>query len=895
MKIYIARTLLAMSLFLLTGCFDFLNPANKKSATTNKTSAITQTQFSGVASAINKISGILVTWPSVSDSSLVKAYKVYRVTGSTKSLVASLAPSLTSYLDGSVEPGAIYTYMVNAVDQDDIEDSNTKIARSLAWPGIDTVAADSRSSLVVTFKTTTAVADEIRVYGQLAAGGVKTLLATASGNDVSVALPGLRTGYTYIISAQAYVAALGKEDGNDLTVNANTYTVGYDTDGASSAQWANVMSVRAFGEAPAAPVHPTTPAKSPSTRVVELAFNQFSSIGSNTKYVVTRVIDGFTMDSSVTTACTDTTFTSCRVCDQVSSVNGVVNCVDSAVAASPARYRYSLSMIQTDTSTGDTWAEPLPTDQDVLAQFSVLVPIPPKNMILVQRDAANYEMCLQLGKASDPANHNRCLYSGIGGQPFSTGNNKLPLNLSPGYYDFGYNLFVDRWELACNWTMASQGGMCGPNHTSGDCIGFGNYTGSVGAPTATQGKVGDVFLWLYPGGVSCRIATSADSSGNITWMTPTTIVDSALPNAFNLYKTMSTNDPGYIDSSGNYDLTLPGKRAKQNAYLNQYSAAGACASQVDSNYGVKRLSRKREYVVYSAPALLQGEPYTYSSYTNFLNRVYKVNSYHNSSYTYGCEYGTNQDVGAPNISQLLDSTNYPAYKEMLLLSNATDSTGYSNFFGSNSAAQFMIGSVATIDCQSRYGVQDMLRAKFMSDIMYFDKSTGKVLGLMSPFDNGNRDLLQDISGSTTGFIMDATSYVQDTTNSYGTANSTSTYITGFIPPLGMPIVNSTFSSDYWPRALWTQTFSSTIQVPLLTSTALSLKSVRAGSRWGTYVPSTMVDSISSEIRCVLPAEQIYSAGRAQRFTPAPADPVVMVYCIPKDHRLLILVEKTPAP
>lgn len=853
-KSIITQIILIIYLFSLTGCFDFLNPANKKSTSANKASSITDAQFTGVASAINKVAGIMLTWPAVSDASLVKAYKVYRVSGATKTLIASLAPSLNSYMDGTVDPGAIYTYTVNAVDQDDIEDGNTKTISALAWAGIDTVAADSRSSLVVTFKSTTAVADEIRVYGQLTIGGTKTLLATATGSDDSVTLAGLRTGFTYIISAQAYVASLGKEDGNDLTFNANTYTVGYDTDGSSSSQWANVMAVRAFGEAPAAPVHPDTPAKSPNARVVELAFNAFSSAGSSAKYVVTRVIDGFTMDSSVTTACSDTTFTSCRVCDQVTAVSDVVNCTDSAVAASPARYRYSLSIMQTDSATGDTWPEPLPTDKDVLAQFSILVPIPPKNMVLVQRDAANYEMCLQLNKASDPQNHNRCLYSGIGGQPYSTGNNKPALNLPTGYYDFGYNLFVDRWELACNWTMASQGGMCGANHTSGDCIGYGNYTGSVGAPAATQGKVGDVFLWLYPGGASCRVAASADSSGNITWLRPADIVDGAYSNAASLYKTMWTNDPAYVDSTGNYNLNIPGKRAKTNAYVNQYSSAGSCASQVDTNYGTKRLSRKREYIVYSAPALLSGEPYTYSTYTNFMNKVYKVNTYHNASYTYGCEYGSNSDVGAPTISQLLDYTNYPAYKEMLMLTNATDSTGYTNYFGANNSAQFMIGSVATIDCQSRYGVQDMMRTKATSDIMYFDKATGKMTGMMSPFDNGNRDFLQDINGGTTGFVMDTSMFLQDTTNGYGYVGSGSTFLTALIPTLGWPLTTTTYSADYWPKALWTQIYSSSIQTPLLTNTSLAMKSVRAGARWGTFVSGTMVDTYTAETRCVLPAE-----------------------------------------
>ena len=237
-----------------------------------------------------------------------------------------------------------------------------------------------------------------------------------------------------------------------------------------------------------------------------------------------------------------------------------------------------------------------------------------------------------------------------------------------------------------------------------------------------------------------------------------------------------------------------------------------------------------------------------------MNKVYKVNTYHNASYTYGCEYGSNSDVGAPTISQLLDYTNYPAYKEMLMLTNATDSTGYTNYFGANNSAQFMIGSVATIDCQSRYGVQDMMRTKATSDIMYFDKATGKMTGMMSPFDNGNRDFLQDINGGTTGFVMDTSMFLQDTTNGYGYVGSGSTFLTAFIPTLGWPLTTTTYSADYWPKALWTQIYSSSIQTPLLTNTSLAMKSVRAGARWGTFVSGTMVDTYTAETRCVLPAE-----------------------------------------
>lgn len=833
----------------LPGCFDNLNPANKSTNSSNKTSSITSAQFSGAASATNKIAGILVTWPAVIDPSLVKAYRVYRGSGTSQALVASLAPSITSYMDGTTEPGSIYTYMVKAVDQNNLEDNNTKTVKSLSWAGISSVSGSSRKALQVNFVNPAAVVDEVRVYGQLAVGGPKTLLGISSGNDTSILLDGLRTGYTYIISAQAYVASLGKEDGNDLTYTATTYTSGYDADGADLPKWANVMSIRAFGEAPAAPIHPVTPNKSPNQRVVELAFNEFTGVGTGAKYVVTRAIDGFTLDSSVSTACTDTTFTSCRACDSLTASNGVVFCRDTAVAASPARYRYSISMVQVDSSSGDTWVEPLPLSQDVLSQFSVLVPIPPKNMVLAQRDAVNYEMCLQLKKPSDPQNFNRCTYSGIGAVPYSTGNDKPPLNLSNGYYDFGYNLFVDRWQMACNWTRSANGGMCGPNHTPGDCIGFGATVG-VGAPQPSQGKVGDVYFWMTQSSMSsCYIATSQDSTGAITWMHPASIL-SNIGNSAGDFQNMFTNDPGYVDSSNAYHTDIPGLRAKTTWNNTPDSASAACKAQFDPNYGQKRMSRAREYVAYSAPAILSNEPYTVGSYLNFMNKILKTNALHDGNNNYGCEAGTVLDTPPANLSQLLDYASYPSFKEMTFI-KGTDAAGNNGTFGGlgNSGA-FMIGAVATIDCQSRYGVQDVMDTTMMSDVTYFNQTTFKSTGIMSPYDNGNKDFLSDLNGGNSGFVFDLSQFASN-----GYLSQTSSTLTAIIPSLGLPITATTYSTNYVPKGLITQPYVTQWGAPPSTYNT-GVYSTRISSRWsfGMNYSTKTTNAGGGSNRCVLPAE-----------------------------------------
>jgi hypothetical protein len=838
-------------LFFLTGCFDFLNPQNKAQLVESSESNITGGDFSGVASATNKVTGVLVAWPTVTNTSLVKAYRVYRVSGAKKTLLTSVAPSISSFIDGTVTWGTIYTYSVKAVDQNNIEDSNTKTVKALSWAGVSSVEGLSRSSLRVNLQSVASVVDEVRIYGQLAVGGTKTLLKTASGSDFSVDIDGLRTGYKYIITAQAYVSSLGKEDGNDVTFSASTFTVGYDDDGTSTAQWRNVMQIRAFGEAPAAPVHPIISDKSPSTRVVELVFNAFSAVGSSAKYVVTRVVDGSLLDSSVAIACTDSIQTSCRVCDNVTASNGVVSCRDTAVAAAPARYRYSLSLVHEDVASGDTWAEALPSTLEALAPVSVLVPIPPKNMVLTQRDAANYEMCLQLNRSSDPRNFNRCPYTGVGAIPYSSGHNKPSLNLSTGYYDFGYNLFVDRWEMACNWTRAASGGMCGPNHTPGDCINFGGYTAYTNGPTPTMGKVGDVYMWLSQTVGRCYIASAVDSNGAITW----TIWENirTMSNGSDLFKKIFTSDPGYLspDGSGNlaYNTALPGKRTKVN-YITQTTAAPACSSVTDSNYGAKRLPRMREYSVYSAPALLSGENYASSSYTNFMNTLFTAGTFHDSSHNYGCEYGINLDSAPNTVAQLLDTSPSSPYREMAGTITGTDSAGVTGTFGSNIYMQFMIGAVATIDCQSRYGVQDMMVPTLMSDVMSYNGTTSKLTGLASPYDNGNIDLLSDISGGSTGYMMDVSSY---SAGSGGrTLGKGSSLLTAFVPTLNLPIITSSYSSDYVAKATWVD-FAATFNVPLAGSPS-AIKAITGHKRFGFDANTEPSQVQVRSLRCVLPAD-----------------------------------------
>ena len=75
----------------------------------------------------------------------------------------------------------------------------------------------------------------------------------------------------------------------------------------------------------------------------------------------------------------------------------------------------------------------------ILQSFGeVRVVTPPDNMALGHRWMINQDACAKLGRSPDRLNHHRCNYSGVG--------NTL------GFYDIGFDLLVDRFELGNDFT-----------------------------------------------------------------------------------------------------------------------------------------------------------------------------------------------------------------------------------------------------------------------------------------------------------------------------------------------------------------------------------------------------------------------------------------------------------
>lgn len=808
----------------LTGCFGGGSDSANK-ASSSITSQISSGAFSGATQATNMITGVKVSW----DASTVtpSSYRVYRVNGTKLTLLTALSSEVTSFVDGSVTWGTIYTYIVRAVDLNGVEDANMKKVSSLAWAGALSVQSLNRNAIQVDFTSIAAAVDEIRIYLQPAAGGARVLAATASGSDMSATISGLHSGYSYNVSVQAYVSSLKKEDGNTAIFTVTTNTQGYHDDDSSTSRWLNITNVRAFGPSPGAGLHRDFPERTPRTNLVEISFRSFNGLSNSAQYAVTRAADGETLDTTVTTSCTNTTTTSCRVrCSSSATLltgSGVLHCRDENAGGSPIRYRYTMSLVQTAGT--ESWTEPVP--QDALDIYSVLVAMPPANMVLVQRDAANYEMCGQMNSAVDPKNHNRCPYTGVGAVPYNSGPGKPTLNFESGYYDFGYNLFVDRFEMACKWTRAVDGGMCGPGGTSGDCIA---YNAQV-APDNSMGKNGDVFQRLGNGNEMACYYKFSD-----VWVAAGNIAVTA-PNATEIYAKMYTSNPS--DNGGKLGA------ARNGATLN--SATLLCNANVDANYGPKRLPRLREYRVFTAQPTTSGDLYgkTYATaYSHYAAGAY------NSVGGYRC----------PRASSFITSTDFtfPTSLEAMLDDSNKDFWGvYNSGVSYGIAAQ--LGSSITADCQGRYGLKDVITtdsSMLVSDTFFFNGVTMILTGTTALFDSGNRDLLQDTSGGQTGFVLNySTASASGTSNRY--FNLASTSVGSTVPyialPLGLPIL-ATSSSVYTPRGSFTEAFNSANYFPYSSTSVNIPLQVRPTARWTTNLNSAAATVIGSSYRCVMSAD-----------------------------------------
>ncbi|MBX2989209.1 MAG: fibronectin type III domain-containing protein [Bdellovibrionaceae bacterium] len=771
---------LLLSALALTGCLaEDVKPSSN--------SAASSSWFEGIQSATNlggTPTSVRLSWnPSLQS---VQGYRIYTIVQSGGSsnwtLVNEVAANITSYTDTGLISGGLYTYRVRAIDMTGNEDTNNKTAATVAFDGIADVVIMGPTTLQARINSALGSFDEVRIYAQPKNGGTKILMGRIQGSATTLDMTTLRSGITYRFNAQAYMGFAGGEDGNQVYVErqspSESFGTGDPVESLNEYKYRGFMSAMVYGAAPGQTLDPADNARAPNTRLARLTWVPFQNSNSSTHYRLFRVKNGTTLDTSVTTACTPALTTTCVVCDKTGG--GPQTCEDTQIPpfdseTETAFYHYAVTMVKTDPALGDTWAEELPLQNT--SEFQLSVPMPPNNMVLVQRDTVNYEQCQILGRTSDPRKYQRCSFTAMGAAPVNSGPNRPLLNLPTSYYDFGYNLFADRWTSMCNWTRQSAGGMCGDTSAPGDpqpgdCIG-GSTVGTIPSTSdpnwVNKGKIGDVFYFIR-GTNAPPYCYIKGASGWTAIHTTGTLTD---PDD---WKKILSNDP---QANNNMNFPLRG--------VSQTNAWAACQSQT-TGYGKKRLPRRREHIATQASAWMQGEPYATTS-------QYRARVFDGLDGVMGnfrqCSPNT-ADLASTELS-LTNVTDWAtfglnAFKSITnWRAQVRDTTAGLNYGGGyRFHEQFFPGNPYTTGCISRQGMH-LTSVSIVSDRLIRQADTGAgrpdFLGLASPYDNGNTDLAGFHFNGVRGW-----SSASNVTQTYLTGAAASPAIAYLNTALGLPLV-----------------------------------------------------------------------------------------------------------
>jgi hypothetical protein len=651
----------------------------------------------------------------------------------------------------------------------------------LSYPGVTAATPTSTACVTINFAAANSFSQTmtgVNIYAS-ARGGPYLLKAAGIGTGItSYPVCGLLSGTTYSFRVNPLIS--GVEYANFSILSAQTISL-------TSTAYNNVALVQAFGPAPNAPnngtgsmANPTIPTNGisgltaydtfiqPVGSMVVITWLAFTGANSSTQYSLVRTSTGATLDATTTTPCSSSLLSSCLVCNnQVGTGNKT--CTDTNVAASPQTYDYTVVEYA-----ATNWPEETPSTGD--SAYRLKVPIPPKNMALVQRDAANYVVCTEMQKASNPLLHQSCAYTGLGASTYASNPGKTPLAQNTGYYDFGYDLFVDRWPLACNWTRGYKnlnanvdGTFVTPLNTgtynSPNCSGISNAdayncTGS-GAPASAPANSASAVYFDY-----ANYICYYNNGG--TW---TKVANLFGQNA----TTTSTNDPGAYGGSPALTFGNAG-----GGYAQAYDAYELCSNTSDSYYGKKRLLRMREYIPASEFQSLAGDPTPVNA---AIINSYSSNGSNNFSYLYA-QANSLVSSGACN-------SNNAGYIDPFSASPIGSSFENSKSTGrerSGPSAFGVIGSSGTRNCVSRFGIQDLVGSMGyaeLSDLISCPYgNSGPCVGIASPFDTANLDLV--------GFQFDGSQGPLVTNTHSGTMKSlvASSVISNYTVPLGIPLVGN---------------------------------------------------------------------------------------------------------
>lgn len=279
---------------------------------------------------------------------------------------------------------------------------------------------------------------------------------------------------------------------------------------------------------------------------------------------------------------------------------------------------------------------------------SLRIVVPPDNMALVHRWAANIIMCGKISATVDKDNNFRCAYTGPGNIDVA----------GTSYYDFLKSIVVDRFEFGCSYgdTSACAG-------TGIGCLGVDTPNGSV------TGSLGSLFY--NRANAQCYINTD----GATTWenLAARNSGSETAPNVTD-FAVSTSNASGLPPFTGATQL-------EANELCIDHVVAVDNDGDGDADAGVtKRLLTRKEQQVAAqwSTSLTDTSISTYETGTS-LNSAYVCNTNNGNGLTY-----VNTDSSATTLGEMLPGTNLSGIRSVTT------------------------GSASTANCVSRFGLQDAI-------------------------------------------------------------------------------------------------------------------------------------------------------------------------------------------
>lgn len=389
-------------------------------------------------------------------------------------------------------------------------------------------------------------------------------------------------------------------------------------------------------------------------------------------------------------------------------------------------------------------SQPLPTQS-----YNVLrVLLPPQNKSLVHRWAVNYDMCMRLGLTSLPAEGNICNnYLGPGGSDIA----------GRKYFNIDRDLIVDRFEMGCKFTQDVCSGS--------DCISASTSTNPGVTPSAYPTN-GAFFYNRYHN--ECYTSTSAG-----TWYSLHGLYTGSLT-------THTASHLGPFNSEwANYPELPP------LTHLTQLAANNLCTS---TSFKIS-FATASSFLTLSTSTQFAGRLPTRKEQVAMMG-----GGAVNNGITYGSFFGTNRSECNSGYDDLgvRYFDDYRDYEDSFPSLESTSS--HSPF-----PRILKTGSVATSDCQSQFGMQDLIgnvrewtSERFYCLTAYNCKGVHVQEPTSSSYSlNGTTDLLSNYDFTT--YHFDGVMGPGGGTNlldswAFRDGKYSSTY---FFVPMGLPALNNT--------------------------------------------------------------------------------------------------------